>query len=507
MPHPIYENILYPYQKEAAKRIVEQRKVLLADQPGLGKTLEALGALELDGLFDKPSNILILTPIINAQTTWLDSIVKWVLPNYPSINLIDASKGTVNQKLAKFKGTGKHNIVLANHNAIDYGVNGMRVKTILDYTYDAVIVDESHLVLPMTSKKLTNFREGLHRVSFKTDAIRLAISGTPDRGKLENRYGTWMFLGATKSNKWQWQEENFYISERQVSRTRTVKMIGELKNRQAWLAKDKAMMIRRTKHEVLPQLPAKRYVDVEIELHEEQKLDYFIQQLVSERKMAKSAEENKQSGEPMVFALRARQITSCQWSDNEVPTPLIGKKSAKLDWLLEWLDERGFIYHDDFTDNTAKVVIVSQFSAVLRWLKAELTNAKIDCDILDGSVSQAKRDAIQKEFQDGDLRVVLLSGQMGVGINLDKADDLIMLDSPYDPDRIEQIEDRVHRASNMHQVTIWNLIAVDSIDQAIAETVNKRYQTTRQLIDGARGVDFARQILATITKENADELL
>jgi SNF2 family DNA or RNA helicase len=84
---------------------------------------------------------------------------------------------------------------------------------------------------------------------------------------------------------------------------------------------------------------------------------------------------------------------------------------------------------------------------------------------------------------------------MGVGINLDRADDLIMLDSPYDPDRIEQIEDRVHRASSNHHVTIWNLIAVDTIDQAIMEKVSKRYETTRELMDGARGVEFARKIL------------
>ena len=79
-----------------------------------------------------------------------------------------------------------------------------------------------------------------------------------------------------------------------------------------------------------------------------------------------------------------------------------------------------------------------------------------------------------------------------------------MLDSPYDPDRVEQIEDRVHRASNMHQVTIWNVIALDTIDQAIVEKVAKRYKTTRKQLDGARGVEFGRDIIARITKEKAD---
>ncbi len=177
-------------------------------------------------------------------------------------------------------------------------------------------------------------------------------------------------------------------------------------------------------------------------------------------------------------------------------TPVGGGDSVKLEWLVEWLDERGFIEADDMADNSAKVVIVSQFSKVLHWLKAELASVGVVAEVLDGSVSERDRIFVQNEFQEGGLRVILLSGMMGVGINLDRADDLIMLDLPYDPDRIEQIEDRVHRASNMHSVTIWNLIGLDTIDQAVAEAVSKRYKSTRKLLDGSRGIDFARQVVS-----------
>jgi superfamily II DNA or RNA helicase len=242
----IYNNVLYPYQKEAAKRIADQQRILLADQPGLGKTLEVLGALELGKLFDKPANILILTPIINAQTTWKDSIERWVQPSHKNVQLIDVSKGQASHKEKQFAKLGETNIVLANHNAIDKGTNGMRVKGIGKLTYDAIIVDESHMVLPIRdTRKLTNFREGLHDIPMRKDAWLIAVSGTPDRGKLENRYGTWLFLDMKNvpTSRWVWLERNFYISERQVSRTKKVKAIGTLKNREAWLAKDKAMMI------------------------------------------------------------------------------------------------------------------------------------------------------------------------------------------------------------------------------------------------------------------------
>jgi chromatin-remodeling ATPase INO80 len=130
-------------------------------------------------------------------------------------------------------------------------------------------------------------------------------------------------------------------------------------------------------------------------------------------------------------------------------------------------------------------------------LQAELNAKGIATAILDGSTSGPDRISIQERFQDTSdpLRIVLLSGQMGVGITLDAADDLIMFDSPYDPDRIEQIEDRIHRASNMHNVTIWNLIAKATIDQIILAKVSKRYQITRKMLDGARGVSFEREVM------------
>jgi SNF2 family DNA or RNA helicase len=490
----IYSGVLFDYQKLAAKRIQQQRAVLLADQPGLGKTLEVLGALELDGLFEKVSNILILTPIINAQTTWRDSIVRWVQDKYEWVELLDVSRGTAAKKSKTLSDVrNRVNIVLANHDAL------ARVPEILDLCYDAVIVDESHLVLPIKdTRKLTKFWQALSKVKFSDDALRVAVSGTPDRGKLENRFGTYFFLDpkGTGGNRWAWLEKNFWVVEQRVARNRTVKMVQGLKDQPAWLAKDGEVMIRRTKAEVLPQLPPKRYVDVELELGKEQRAAYLMQQLESEKKIYDAKIEERDNAEAMVFALRARQLSDCQWDGVSEPrVPRVGAESAKLDWLMGWLDERGFIERDAFADNTAQVVIVSQFSKVLHWLKEELDGRGISCAVLDGGTSDTVRTDIQRSFQDGALRIVLLSGSMGVGINLDRADDLIMFDSPYDPDRIEQIEDRVHRASSNHHVTIWNLIAVDTIDEAIMEKVSKRYKTTRELMDGSRGVEFARKIL------------
>ena len=485
----LYDEVLYDYQKEAASRIASQRRVLLADQPGLGKTLMVLAALERADLYRFGKNILVITPIINAQTAWIDSIEKFVKPRH-DVHIVDVSRGTKSQKKKAMDTlSGMCNIIVANHNAVDW-VEGNHRVDLRGIRFDAIIIDESHMVLPITSpKKVTNFWNGLMRIQSNEEPLLIAVSGTPDRGKLENRFGTWRFLEprVVGMNRWQWLNDNFYMYEQKVSRTRTVKMVGSLRNKADWLAKDRAMMIRRTKNEVLSQLPPKQYVDVEIELYEAQYKEY--------RKLKESPIE------PMVFATRARQLSNCQWSEEW--EPLKGGKSAKLDWLVEWLDSRGYIDGSE----RGKVVIASQFSKVLHWLHQELGARGLQSAILDGSTPQSERDAVQRKFQDtaSDLRIILLSGQMGVGITLDAADDLIMFDSPYDPDRVEQIEDRVHRASNMHHVMIWNLIGKATIDQAIMAKVSKRYTLTRSLLDGSRGIGFEKAIIDKLSTENVGD--
>lgn len=503
----LISEVLFGYQVEAAERIAEQKAILLADQPGLGKTLEVLGALEIAGLLNKPSRILITTPLINAQTTWVDSIARFISPRY-DVEVVDVFSGTSKQKQARVDAadTSKPVFYVLNHNSLDLTKNGPRI-VLPDVYWDAVIVDESHLVLPITGKSLTQFRKGLNKLRcFHTGAYRIAISGTPDRGKLENRFGTWQFLypSIVGFNRYAWLEDNFFMGEQRVSRSKTIKVAYGLKDERKWQLFSNKWMIRRTKTEVLAQLPPKRFVDVELTLGAKQYGKYVMAQLRYE-KMLNDPEANDGTA-GMLFALRSRQLATCSWTEDEKPEPIVGGESIKLDWLLEWLDERGFIEADAMAENS-QVVIVSQFSAVLHWLKKELYARGIVSDVLDGSTSVTSRAVIQERFQSGVLRVVLLSGGLGVGINLDRADDLIMFDSPYDPDRIEQIEDRVHRASNMHHVTIWNLIATHTIDEAIAEVVNKRYKTTRKLLDADRGINIERNVLKKLAILKGEEVI
>jgi SNF2 family DNA or RNA helicase len=486
----IYDDVLFDYQKVAVDRLAERKVALLADQPGLGKTLEVLGALEKLGLFDDPSAmVLILSPIVACQTAWADSIKRFVLP-YHDVELCDLSYGSAVQKQARMESfmeseSSAGGIVLANHGVMDLVKKDLRVPYLDKVSFDAVVVDESHLVLPiLDDRKLTNFWKGLKR--FDDVEVRFAVSGTPDRGKLENRFGTYRFIYPKRFksvSRWGWLEENFHVYEQKVSKSRTVKKIGSLKRPSNWSVAEDEVIIRRTKKEVLSSLPDKLYNFVEVQLGKDQRKQYVSALMDAVDQKVEAQENDRESAAAMVFSLRGRQLASC--SMDEDWQPVLGGQSAKLDWLEEWLAER----------ETVKVVVASQFVKVLQWLKLELTARGYSADVIHGGLSAQKRADVQRDFQNGDLQVVLLSGRMGVGITLDAADDLIMFDQPYDPDMVEQIEDRVHRASRNHQVTIWNVIAVGTLDQVVAQTVQKRYKATREFLDGRRGIDFEKKIV------------
>ena len=497
-------DILWEPQKEAVGFIVDNRRVLLADQPGSGKTLMSLAALEADGCFTNGVS-LILAPKFPAKTTWLkDHVTRFVAPL--GVNIYDLTTGTAQVKNDRIRSVQKPAIIVANHDALAISPNGeRRVPALFEQIYDAIVIDESHRVLPTATDStynMTQFWRGLKKIKTSQDPLRLAVSGTPDRSKLENRYGTLKFLfPEVYTNHQYWMYTNFIMRNQTIrlpgGRTRDIVVPEQLRSPSDWVARDQLYLIRRTKAEIQKGRAPKQYINVNVDMEKPQKKSYM--------EMVKSFFAGKQSG--AVAALRSRQLaitSGWDFDNNEIGESF---SSNKFNWLVEWLEARGYMEPPVATDDVfpflpSKVVVASSFVAVLNWLKRELTKLGVEVEILDGSTSQTERARIQSAFQDhsNSLRVVLLSMNMGVGIDLDAADDLVFFDVPYSSDDAEQVEDRIDRLSRIHRVTIWWLLSSDSIDLAIAGENSERFTISRELLDGSRGVEFARQVLAQLRR-------
>jgi superfamily II DNA or RNA helicase len=501
-------DMLMPYQREAAERIASSRSMLLADQPGLGKTFTSLGALELSGALTPGSVSLIAGPVITCDTAWLPTLKKQM----PEVNAIDGFSGSRAQRDKRVRAALRDdvaNIVVTNHHSVGMSAMGKaHLPVLFERELAAIVIDESHEVLPMTynfASEATEFWRGLFALSdANLSCVRLAISGTPDRGKHHYRLGTWRFLMPVVLSpdrvKYQdWLKRHFYtyfVDMPTVKNGRRfnvkIQKIGQMLDTVKWAKIDAAMMVRRTKSEVAQQLPAKQYVDVDIPLPDDLNKAYinFVNDC--------EAKGDFSQQNALVMALRSMQFAVCDWAYDRAGNffPVDKGSSAKRDWLVAWMVARGM----EVSGPGSKVVISSQFTKVLNWLKKELSYEGIEADILSGDTSPVRRKEIQERFQDPDssLRVVLLSSTLGVGIDLDAADDLIFVDIPRNPDVQEQVEDRIHRVSRVHQVTIWRLRSRGTIDVAISAKNDETFQETRSLMDGVREVDFERRILARL---------
>ena len=262
-------------------------------------------------------------------------------------------------------------------------------------------------------------------------------------------------------------------------------------NRDRWTFWDSQLLVRRTKSEVASELPEKQYVDIDVEFSVPLAQAYkaFTDEFVDN--------DDGSKGNALVYSLRAQQFATCEYEMlDEGAKPKPGGLSPKRDWLVDFLSQRN-LGADATEPATGKVVISSQFTAVLYWLQAELRELGFVSEVIAGDVAQEVRKDIQSRFQDvsSGLNIVLLSSTLGVGIDLDAADDLVFMDIPRSPDIQEQVEDRIHRVSRNHQVTIWRLRSRSTIDVLISAKNDDVFQSTRSLLDGVRAVDFERKII------------
>jgi SNF2 family DNA or RNA helicase len=184
-----------------------------------------------------------------------------------------------------------------------------------------------------------------------------------------------------------------------------------------------------------------------------------------------------------------------EWSDTFKP----GLPSNKWNWIVEFLDERGIAKPADAWGD-GKVVIGSWQTSLLNVLKAQLDRLHIPALIITGQTKNAERAVAKRKFQaKGGPRVFLLNTYAGgVSLTLDAADDMIVLDETWVPDDQEQLEDRIHRISRGERrapATYWYLRSRGTIDEHIAETTDTKDRIQKKLMDGRRGVDFAKQLL------------
>jgi SNF2 family DNA or RNA helicase len=548
-----------PYQPVASKYMSEALRCLNGDQPGIGKTIETLGALVERGV---TGPVLILAPKTSCSVVWEPEIKRWLADDVPYTihNLAGLTPAKRELEWAEFIGAIEHlaldwnprkavaTVGKSDHihfliaNAEQVGIKKFtecpagicdgdedwcpefdkhrnksekRRPMLHAIEWHAVIADETHKWLINTrGKSASQVGYGFTKLPVAEGAPMYALTGTPLKGKKWNLFGTLNWLWPkTYTSKWRWIESYFKVEKEMVDAGRkgmieTRNITGEFLNPRAETAFHRSLqsiIIRRTKDELRAINPAwmppeKRYHDVWVQMEGSQRSHYRAM----EKDAAVTLGNERLTATGVLAELTRLKQFACSDGTMQAGNFKATLPSAKFNWLLQFLEERGIEPDGDLSDDVQKVVIASQFTSLIN-LWADALRAKgIDCYTLTGEVSDKERESRVREFQvDDDVRVFLINTNAGgVSITLDAADDIVIMDETWVPDEQEQVEDRVHRASNVtHQVDVWYVRTKDTIEEGIAATNRSKSESNHVVLDAQRGLRFAAERFGATTKE------
>ena len=240
------------------------------------------------------------------------------------------------------------------------------------------------------------------------------------------------------------------------------------------------IMLRRTKKEVLTELPDKIYKKFLVELTGKQAKIY--------KSMERDAIATLSNGETIAAPVVIAQITRLR--QIAVSTQLLSEEvaeSAKFEALME-------LIRDNMTEH--KMVVFSQFRKAIELFSKQLDEAGIKWVSVTGAIKQEDRHQATKDFQEkDDIRVMLATIEAAAhGLTWTAADIAVFLDRHWTPAINQQAEDRLHRMGQKNSVTIVNMIARGTVEEYIEKLLETKGESFDAIVNGQLTAEDLRQI-------------
>ncbi len=440
---------LYPYQREGVLFTARAGRVLLADDMGLGKTIQAIATAELLAKEFSVSNVLIICPT-SLKYQWKNEIEKFT---DRSIKVIE---GHIDKRKFQYLDDSFYKIA-------SYGVALHDVEYINRAGFDMVILDEAQRIKNWKTKTAKNLKK-------LQSQYAIVLTGTPLENKLEELYSIVEFIDPFRLGAL------FRFLDNHQTTDSTGKIIGyhDL-NKINDVLKD--ILLRRTKVEILNQLPERtdKYYFIDItkeqwEIHDDYNTTVSRLALKWRRQGFLSEKDRKR----LLLSLACMRMV-CD------STYILDEKTRHDTKITELL----VVLKDIFDSGEEKVVIFSQWERMTRLVAAELEKMNIGYEYLHGGIPSMKRKTLIDSFQ-GDIskRVFLSTDAGGVGLNLQSANIIINLDLPWNPAVLEQRIARVHRLGQQKNVQVINFVAKDTIEQRILSVIGVKKSLFSGVLDG-----------------------
>ncbi len=421
---------LEPFQWAGVRYVLDARRAFLADEQGLGKTVEALAALEADDAWPA----VVVCPA-SLKLNWARETARW-LP-HRSVALVEGRQAVPpagDLTILNYEIVAAHREALARR--------GLR----------ALVVDESHYVKNPRAKRTQAVRRLAAAVP--ADGLRLALTGTPVLNHAEELVAQLRVLGRV---------EEFGSG---AAFARWFQAGDRSEERLHWHLRRRCF-VRRLKSEVLPQLPAKRQVVVPVSLS--------------------NADEYRLAEEDVVEWLRTQPLELDEL-DAKIAATLRAERLAQLG-ALQRLAAKGKLHAaltwiHDFLASGEPLVVFARHVEVHQAVIERFPDAAH----LVGADSMRAREAAVRAFQEpgGPQLIVCATRVAGQGITLTRASNVCFLELEWTPAMHDQAEDRCHRIGQRDAVTAWYLLAADTIDETMARLIQRKRVHVTAVTEGRK---------------------
>lgn len=454
------------------------RSFLLADEPGLGKTAQALIAAEVSGAFP----LLVVVPNV-VKTNWLREVRQW-LPQ---------------RRATVVHGDGAELNAFSDVFIVNYDILDRHVGWLSKFDFRGMVVDEAHFIKNKESQRSKHVQAVARTIRARlVHPLLVALTGTPLINQIEDFRMIWQFLG--------WIDDKKPLGELMAKLEATGLTPADpgffQEARRAVISMG---IVRRKKQDVAKDIPARRIADIPVELDGEAGRSIVN----AERALATRLIERYDR----VIAARGQAVDHIDHdlvrlvSTSEVEETQQDDSGDNVFTLVRKIGQAKAVMAADYTAqlarNVGKVVFFAKHIDVLDQAQAHFASVGIKTTSIRGDQTTASRQAAIDAFTtDDDVQVIVCSLlAAGVGVNLQAASNVVLAELSWTSAEQTQAIDRVHRIGQELPVTAWRILAAQTIDTRIAELIDQKSGLAARALDGEEaevGVETTMQVAALI---------
>lgn len=437
---------LYPYQIRGAVFLACRGRCILGDDMGLGKTVQTLAAVEILARERGIERVLVVAPA-SVKYQWQTEIQKYT--GRP-VQVID---GTAEQRRALYRESTFYR--LTNYEMAVRDLNELNA-----WEPDLIVLDEAQRIKNWESKTTRAIKRLASRYA-------IVLTGTPLENRLEELYSIVQFVDDRRLGPaFQFLHDHRLLGEEG-------KLIG-YRNLDLLREKLEPVLLRRTRGDVLSQLPPRTDTNIFVEMAPQQRTLYGEHCQTLARLITKK----------VLTEIDHRRILACLNNLRMVcnSTFLLDQAtnvSPKLQEFAELLQEL-------LGSGSHKIVVFTQWELMQRKVAEVLEQLQVEYCLLQGNIPARARKPLLDRFRDDPrCRVFLSTDAGGSGLNLQTADTVINLEIPWNPAVLEQRIARVHRLGQQRPVQVFHFLTRDSIEDRVLKVVGNKRQMFEAVFDSS----------------------